>query len=62
MQTNLVSRTAACAAQWVKNTVAFNRELRDLNRMSDRELRDMGLSRTDVVALSKNMKRHRIGR
>lgn len=61
MSFNCVTRVAARSAQWVRNTVIFNKELNDLNRMTDRELRDMGLNRTDVKALAKNMRNNPIG-
>lgn len=62
MRTNNVARSAARAAQWVRNTVNFTKELRDLNKLSDRELRDMGISRYDVSALAKNMRDNPVGR
>ena len=61
MSLNCVARAAAKSAEWVRNTMAFNRELNDLNKMTDRELRDMGLSRCDVKALAKNMRNHPVG-
>ena len=62
MHLNSVSLAAARARQWVRNTIAFNKELNQLNKMSDRELRDMGMSRSDVKTLAKSMSTHRIGR
>lgn len=62
MQINTITRAAVWSAQWVRNTIAFNKELNELNRMTDRELRDMGISRSDVKALAQNMKEHPIGR
>lgn len=62
MCSNLITRVAARSAEWVRNTVSFNKEMNDLNRMSDVELRDMGISRTDVAALAKNMSDHRVSR
>jgi uncharacterized protein YjiS (DUF1127 family) len=62
MHLNPVSLAAARARQWVRNTIAFNKELNQLNKMTDRELRDMGISRTDVKALANNMKERPIGR
>jgi uncharacterized protein YjiS (DUF1127 family) len=62
MRTNTVFRTAARVAQLVRNTINFTKELRDLNKLSDRELRDMGISRYDVSALAKNMREHPVGR
>lgn len=61
MSLNCVTLAAARSAQWVRNTMTFNRELNDLNRMTDKELRDMGLSRGDVKALAKNMRNHPVG-
>lgn len=58
---NTVSHIAAKSAEWVRNTMAFNRELSDLNKMTDLELKDMGLSRCDVVALAKNLRNHPVG-
>ena len=62
MCSNLITRVAARSAEWIRNTVSFNKEMNDLNRMSDVELRDMGISRTDVIALAKNMSDHRVSR
>ncbi len=62
MHLNPVSLAAARARQWVRNTIAFNKELNELNKMSDRELRDMGMSRSDVKTLAKNMREHPVGR
>jgi uncharacterized protein YjiS (DUF1127 family) len=62
MRLNPITRVAARSAQWVRNTIAFNKELNELNKMSDRELKDMGISKSDIVALAKNMKDHRVGR
>jgi uncharacterized protein YjiS (DUF1127 family) len=62
MQINPITRAAVRSAQWVRNTIAFNKELNELNRMTDRELRDMGISRSDVKALAQNMREHPIGR
>jgi uncharacterized protein YjiS (DUF1127 family) len=62
MFSNLITRLADRSAEWVRNTISFNKEMNDLNRMSDVELRDMGISRTDVVALAKNMSDHRVSR
>jgi len=61
MSFNCVTRAAAKSVEWVRNTMAFNRELNDLNKMTDRELRDMGLSRCDVKALAKNLRNHPVG-
>ena len=58
---NTVSHIAAASVEWARNTMAFNRELNDLNKMTDRELRDMGLSRCDVIALAKNLRNHPVG-
>jgi len=57
MYRNSIVRSAARAGQWVKNTIRFQREVRDLNQLTDRELRDMGIDRYDVYQLSKNMER-----
>lgn len=62
MRLNPISLAVASARQWVRNTIAFNKELNELNKMSDRELRDIGMSRSDVKALAYNMKRTHVGR
>jgi uncharacterized protein YjiS (DUF1127 family) len=62
MFSNFITRLVDNTAEWVRNTISFNKEMNDLNRMSDVELRDMGISRTDVVALAKNMSDHRVSR
>lgn len=59
---NTIARVAVRSAQWVRNTITFNRELNDLNKMTDRELRDMGLNRTDISSLAKNIRNNRVGR
>jgi uncharacterized protein YjiS (DUF1127 family) len=62
MLLNSITRLAVTSAEWVRNTISFNKEMNDLNRMSEIELRDMGISRTDVIALAKNMSDHRVSR
>lgn len=62
MLLNSITRLADNAAEWVRNTISFNKEINDLSKMSDVELRDMGISRTDVIALAKNMSDHRVSR
>jgi uncharacterized protein YjiS (DUF1127 family) len=62
MQTNMVCRSAARAGEWIRNTIKFRRELGDLERLTDRDLRDMGIDRYDVIALAKKMKDQPIGR
>ena len=62
MFSNLITRLAGRSAEWVRNTISFNKEMNDLNRMSEVELMDMGISRTDVIALAKNMRDHRVSR
>jgi uncharacterized protein YjiS (DUF1127 family) len=62
MQTNMVFRTAARAGEWICNTIKLRRELGDLERLTDRDLRDMGIDRYDVIALAKKMKDQPIGR
>ena len=57
MYRNSIVRFAARASQWVKNTIRFQREVRDLNKLTDRDLKDMGIDRYDVYMLSKNMER-----
>ena len=42
---------------WIRNTVAFERSTRELNSLTDMELKDMGLSRCDVRALADKIKR-----
>jgi uncharacterized protein YjiS (DUF1127 family) len=49
-------------AVWARNTLAFRREIGDLNRLNDRDLKDIGISRYDVAALSKNLKDNPLGR
>jgi uncharacterized protein YjiS (DUF1127 family) len=62
MFSNFITRFVGRSAEWVRNTISFNKEMNDLNRMSEVELRDMGISRTDVIALAKNMRDHRVSR
>lgn len=62
MQTNMVFRSAARAGEWIRDTIKFRRELGDLERLTDRELKDIGIDRYDVIALAKNMKDHPVGR
>jgi len=61
MHLNPFALRAARASQWVKNTFRFRKEMGDLNRLSDRELRDMGLSRYDVAVMAKNLKDGPVG-
>lgn len=39
----------------VRGTVALNRQVNDLNRLSDRELRDIGIQRSDIKELSERL-------
>ncbi len=41
--------------QGVRGTVAFNRQVNDLNRLSDRDLHDIGIQRSDIKALSEKL-------
>jgi uncharacterized protein YjiS (DUF1127 family) len=36
--------------------MAFRREMSDLRKLSDGELKDMGMNRTDVEALAKGLR------
>jgi len=45
----------------VRGTVAFNRQVNDLNRLSDRELRDIGIQRSDITELSQQLSSNKSG-
>lgn len=62
MYRNPVVRSAARVGQWVQNTIKFHKEVRHLNELTDRDLRDMGINRYDVHQLTKNMNGRPIGR
>jgi uncharacterized protein YjiS (DUF1127 family) len=47
--------------QGVRGTVAFNRQVNDLSRLSDRDLQDIGMKRSDLKALSDRLSDTRIG-
>jgi hypothetical protein len=47
--------------QGVRGTVAFNRQLNDLNRLTDRDLQDIGMKRSDLKALSDRLSDTRTG-
>ena len=47
--------------QGVRGTVAFNRQVNDLNRLSDRDLQDIGINRSDLKALSDRLSDARTG-
>ncbi len=38
----------------IRGTLALNRELNDLSRLTDRDLRDIGLSRYDAQMLARS--------
>jgi uncharacterized protein YjiS (DUF1127 family) len=44
-----VSAIVAGARAWLANYVSQRRALRDLSRMSDHELRDIGITRSDIA-------------
>jgi uncharacterized protein YjiS (DUF1127 family) len=44
---------------WFCGIMNFWREMSDLQKMSDRDLKDIGLNRTDVNAIACGMKRVR---
>jgi len=48
-------RTMHGAYTWVRSMMAIRREMRDLRRLTDSELKDMGLNRTDVEALARGL-------
>jgi len=48
-------KTMHGACSWVRSIMAIRREMRDLRRLTDTELKDMGLNRTDVEALAKGL-------
>lgn len=45
----------------VRGTVALNRQVNDLNRLSDRELRDIGIQRSDIKELSERLQNSKSG-
>lgn len=47
--------------QGVRGTVAFNRQINDLNRLTDRDLQDIGMKRSDLKALSDRLSDTRTG-
>ncbi len=47
--------------QGVRGTVAFNRQVNDLNRLSDRDLKDIGVQRSDMKALSERLSNSKSG-
>lgn len=61
MSLKYITNLTVSSVEWIRNTITFNRELNDLNRMTDVELRDIGLSRCDVSALAKNLRNHPVG-
>jgi hypothetical protein len=47
--------------QGVRGTVAFNRQVNDLSRLTDRDLQDIGMKRSDLKALSDRLSDTRTG-
>jgi uncharacterized protein YjiS (DUF1127 family) len=47
--------------QGVRGTVALNRQVNDLSQLSDRELRDIGMQRSDIKALSDRVSNSKLG-
>lgn len=45
----------------VRGTVALNRQVKDLDRLSDRELRDIGIQRSDIRELSERLANSKSG-
>ena len=45
----------------VRGTVALNRQVNDLNRLSDRDLRDIGVQRSDIQELSERLLNSKTG-
>lgn len=45
----------------VRGTVALNRQVNDLNRLTDRELRDIGIQRSDIKELSERLQNSKSG-
>jgi len=44
------------AYNWFCSAMAFRREMSDLRKLTDRELKDVGMNRTDVEALARGLK------
>lgn len=47
--------------QGVRGTVALNRQVNDLSRLSDRDLHDIGIQRSDIKALSERLLNSKYG-
>ena len=47
--------------QGVRGTVAFNRQVNDLGRLSDRDLQDIGMKRSDLKDLTDRLSDSRTG-
>jgi uncharacterized protein YjiS (DUF1127 family) len=47
--------------QGVRGTVAFNRQVNNLNRLSDRDLQDIGVQRSDIKTLSERLLNSKTG-
>ena len=45
----------------VRGTVAFNRQVKDLNQLSDRDLQDIGVQRSDIRELSERLQNSKTG-
>jgi len=47
--------------QGVRGTVALNRQVNNLDRLSDRDLKDIGVQRSDIKALSERLSNSKTG-
>ena len=45
----------------IRGTVALNRQVNDLNRLSDRDLKDIGVQRSDIQELSERLQNSKTG-
>lgn len=51
----MAMRNLGRAYEWFCSAMAFRREMRDLRKLTDRELKDIGINRTDVEALARGL-------
>jgi len=47
--------------QGVRGTVALNKQVNNLDRLSDRDLKDIGVQRSDIKALSERLSNSKTG-
>jgi len=57
----MIKETVSGMIKTVRGTLAFHKSINELNKLTDRDLKDIGLTRYDTIHLAMNMRKNKIG-